>query len=109
MITWVSKKSWKIFLSGFTQALEINPCTRTLVCNTFELMDVSGDILNAGGNAEEKYDYGFTWSFSKKASIVINDNTKMILTKTNSTPKLNIDQQQFNNTIYENIDKRINW
>ena len=38
---------------------------RTIICNTCEKMNVSGDILNAGGNVEVLEDYGFKGSFFK--------------------------------------------
>ena len=66
---------------------------------------MSGNILNADGNAEDKDEYGFTGSFSKKSSIIIDDNTKMKLMKMQRTPKSNIDEQLLNNPISENIDK----
>ena len=93
LITWVQKKSWKIFLSKFPRALEINPCTRTVICNTYELINVSGDVLNAGGNVEDEDDYGFIGSFFKKAPIIVDDNTKLQLMKMNRNPKLNIYKQ----------------
>ena len=65
LITWVSINSWEMLLYEFTQALDINPRTRTIVCNTYELINVSGDILNANENVEYEYDYGFIRSFFK--------------------------------------------
>ena len=76
-----------MFLSKFPRALEINPCPRTVICNTYELINVSGDILNAGGNVEDEDDYGFIGSFFKKAPIIVDDNTKLQLMKMNRTPK----------------------
>ena len=76
-----------MLLFEFSQALNINPCPRTIVYNTCELMYVSGDILNANENVEEKYGYGFTGSFFKKYHIIINDNTKMQLMRMQITPK----------------------
>ena len=67
LITWVQKKSWKISLSGFLQELDINPSPRTIVCNNCKIINVSGDILNAGGNVEDEDDYGFTGYFSKNS------------------------------------------
>ena len=90
LITSVSKKSWKIFLSEFTQALDTNACTKKIVCNTCELIKSSDDILNAGGIFEDKHYYGFTGSIFKKPSININNNTKMKLMKIKRTPKPNI-------------------
>ena len=77
LITWVSIKSLETLLSKFLQALDINPCPRTILCNTCELIHMSGDIMNAYKNAEDKYEYGFTGSIFKKALIIIDDNTKL--------------------------------
>ena len=54
LITWVLKNIWKMFLSEFTQELETNPCPRKIICNTCELINVSGDIFNYGGNVEDE-------------------------------------------------------
>ena len=59
LITWVSKTSWKMFLFDFPQALEINPCPSTNICNTCKEINVAGDILNVGGNVEHQEDNGF--------------------------------------------------
>ena len=40
-----------VFL-GFHKIREINPCPRTIISNTCEQINVSGDILNTGGNVE---------------------------------------------------------
>ena len=56
----------EILISELTQAIDINPCHRTIVFNTCEIINMSGDILNADENAEGKDDYGFTGSFSEK-------------------------------------------
>ena len=56
-----------MFISKFPQALEINICTRTTICNTCEQINMPGDILNAGVNIEELECYGFTEYFSKKS------------------------------------------
>ena len=77
LITWVSIKSWKMFPSEFPQALDINPCPRTIVCNTCEMIHMSDDILNADENVEDEYEYGFTGSFFKKVPIIIDENPKM--------------------------------
>ena len=99
------KNSWKFFLSGFLQALEINNYSRTIISNTCELINVSGDILNAGGNVADKENYGFT-CFFQKSLIIIDDKTKMPLMNMNRNPKPNIDEQQFKNLTSENIDKK---
>ena len=57
LVTLVSKNSRKMFLYKFPQALEINTCPRTIICNTCELLNVSGDILNYNGNVEDRDDY----------------------------------------------------
>ena len=57
--------SREMLLSEFPQALDINPCPSTIVCNTCEVMNVSGDILNDDKNVEDKYEYEFTGSFFK--------------------------------------------
>ena len=49
-----------MLISEFPQALDIDPCPRTIFCNTCELMNFSGDILNADKNVEDEDDYGFT-------------------------------------------------
>ena len=54
-------------------------------------MNVSGDILNAGGNVVDQEDYGFTGSFFKISPIVIDENTQNKLIKMKRTPMLNND------------------
>ena len=39
-----------MLLSEFPQALEISPCPGIIVCITCELINVSGDTLNADEN-----------------------------------------------------------
>ena len=58
------KKNW--FFCESPQALEIDPCTRTTICNTCEQINMSSDIFNAGRNFEEQEDYRFTVSLKKK-------------------------------------------
>ena len=70
LITWVSKNSWEIFCSEFPQPHVINPCTRTTIFNHREQIYVSNDIFYAGGNVEEKEDFGFSGSFFKKPLII---------------------------------------
>ena len=41
------------------------PCTRTIIYNKFEQMNLLGDILNDGDNADGQADYGFTVYFFK--------------------------------------------
>ena len=43
-----------MLFSGFSQESDINPCPRTIVCNTCEVIHVSGDILNSDANFEDK-------------------------------------------------------
>ena len=76
-----------MLLFEFPQALNINPCPRTIVYNTCELMYVSGDILNANENVEKKIWLWVYRDFFKKYHIIINDNTKMQLMRMQITPK----------------------
>ena len=59
LITWVSKNSWEMLLSEFSQAEKIIPCPRILICNNCEQNNLLGDILNAGDNVDDQEDYGF--------------------------------------------------
>ena len=59
-----------MFFSESPQSLEINTCPRTSIHNTYELMNVPGDVLNNVGNVEDKDDYGFTGLFSKKPPLL---------------------------------------
>ena len=95
----------EILISELTQAIDINPCHRTIVFNTCEIINMSGDILNADENFEDKDDYGFIQQFFKKALIIIDENTRTQLMKMHRTQKLNTYEQLFNNTISENIDE----
>ena len=95
-ITWVSKNSWEILLSEFSQSEKIIPCTWKIICNTCEQMNVSGNILNAGENVEDQEDYGFTASFFKTTPIIIYNTTKNKLMKMKIIPMLNNDEQQLN-------------
>ena len=36
LITWVSKNSWEMLLSEFSQAEKLIPCTKTTICNNCE-------------------------------------------------------------------------
>ena len=60
LITWVSKNSWEILHSEFSQAEKIIPCPRKIICDNCEQMNMLADILNAGDNDEDPEDYGFT-------------------------------------------------
>ena len=91
-----------MLLYEFPQALDINTCHRTIVCNTCEVMHMSGGMLNADEDVLYKYEYQFTGSFFKKAPIIIDDNTKMKLLKMQKTPETNIDEKMLNNPINEN-------
>ena len=76
-----------MLLSEFPHALEINPCPRKIVCNTYEVIHMSGFIWNDDKNIEDGDEYGFTGSFFKKAPIIIDDNIKKQLMKIQRTPK----------------------
>ena len=65
-----------MLLSEFLQTVRIISCPRTITCNDCEQMNLLGDILNAGDNVEDQEDYGFTGSFFKIFSTVIDDYTK---------------------------------
>ena len=104
LITWVSINSGEMLLSEFPQALDINPCPRTIVCNTCELIHIPGGIFNADETFVVKYECGFTGSFFY-APVIIYDSTKMQFMKMQRTPKENIDEQILNNPINENIDE----
>ena len=76
LITLVSINSWEMILTEFPQALVINPFPSTIVCNNFEVIHMSGGILNANENVVGEDEYEFTRSFFKKAPIIIYENTK---------------------------------
>ena len=102
------KKELENFLSKFPQTPKIIPCPRRNICNNCEHINMSGDILNAGGNVTNQEDYGFTGSLLKFFHIVIDDSSKNKLTSIMRTPMLNIYKQQLNHPIYENIyDKKM--
>ena len=76
LITWVSKNAREMLISEFSQDEKIIPCTRTIIYNKCEQMNLLGDILNAGDNVDDQEDYVFTGSFYKLAPTVIDDYTK---------------------------------
>ena len=59
-ITWVSNSSWGILLSEFIHAVKIIACPRTTIFNTYEQINISGDILNAGDNVDDEEFLGFS-------------------------------------------------
>ena len=65
-----------MLISEFSQYEKVILCTRTIIYNKFEQMNLLGDILNAGDNVDDQEDYGFTGSFYKLAPTVIDDYTK---------------------------------
>ena len=64
-----------MLLSEFSQEFDINPSPRKIIFNYCELIHVSGDIFNAGGNIVYQEYYGFTGLFFKVAPIFIDDIT----------------------------------
>ena len=52
-----------MLLSEFSQSERIITCPRTIICDNYEQINVSGDVLNAGGNVEYQENYGLTASF----------------------------------------------
>ena len=93
-----------MFLSKFPQALDLNPCPRTILCYTCEVIHMLGGIFIAGKLFVDEDEYGFTGLFFKKGSFIIYENTKIQLITMQITPKANIDEQILNNPINENID-----
>ena len=63
LITYVSKSSWGMIISEFSQAEKIIPCPRTIICNSFEQINLLSDIFNPGDNVNDQEDYGFRDSF----------------------------------------------
>ena len=78
LITWVSKHSWEMLISEFSQAEKIIQRPRTIICNNCEQNNLLDDILNAGDNVNDQEYYGFTGSFFKITSTIIYDYTKKI-------------------------------
>ena len=70
-----------MLLSEFSHKATIISCTRTIICNICEQMNVLVDIFNAGGNVEDQEDYGFTASFFNIASTIIDGIIKKKLIK----------------------------
>ena len=60
LITWFSVISSKMFLSEFPQGKKVIPCPRKIIFNTCEKMNVSDNILIAGGNVGYQDYCGFT-------------------------------------------------
>ena len=99
LITWVLKKYWEMFQSGFPKAQVIIPCPRTIIYNYCDQNIVSGYIFYYGGNVDEKEYFGFSGSFFKKSPSIIDNITKIKMANLNSTQLLNI---------YEKLLKDIN-
>ena len=76
LITWEFKNSWEILLSEFSQAEQIIPRPRKIICNNCEQNNLLGDIWNAGDNVNDQENYGFTRSFIKIAPTVVDYYTK---------------------------------
>ena len=54
LITWLSNSAWKMLLSEFNHAVKIILCPRKTICNKCDQSNTSGDILNAGDNADNE-------------------------------------------------------
>ena len=52
LITSVSKNSWEMLLSKFSQAKKIIPCPSTIIFNNFEQNTLLGGILNTGDSVD---------------------------------------------------------
>ena len=76
LITWVSNSAWNMLLSEFIHAVKIIPCPRTTICNKCEQSNTSGDILNAGDNADDEESFGCSESSFKIAPINLEEYTK---------------------------------
>ena len=95
-------------LSESPQEKEINPCPMTIICNTCEDMNVSGGILNAGGNVEEQEDYGFTWPFKTNSYHYRWEYQKLIY-KDEKNPNVEYRQTTVENPKCESIDEKLNY
>ena len=76
LITWVLKKYWEMFHSGFPKSQVIIPCPRKIIYNSCDQNIVSGYIFYYGGNVDEKEYFGFSGSFFKKSPSIIDNITK---------------------------------
>ena len=78
-----STETWDVFIDIpivfhiMIWLLVIISCPSTIICNNCEQMNLLGDILNAGDNFDDQWDYGFRGSFLKIAPTVIDDFTKI--------------------------------
>ena len=111
LITWVSKYSWEMLISEFSQTESIIPRPRKIICNNCEQMNLLGDILNADYNVYDQGDYRFRGSFFKTAPTIINDYTEnkfLNMQLENLRPQINIenndkksDERYNRNVIYD--------
>ena len=58
-----------MLLSGFSHAGKISACPRKIICNNCEQNNMIDEILNAGDNAYDQEDFGFTGSYFKNSYI----------------------------------------
>ena len=93
-----------MFHSEFPQAKVIITCTRTSIYNYCDQDDLLGDILYDGGNVDQQEYFLFSSLFFKKSLSIIDDITKMELTRINRTQLLNIDKNKLENMICDDID-----
>ena len=77
LITWVSNSAWKMLPSQFIHDVKISPCPRTKVSNKCEQSNTSGDILNAGDNADYEEMFGFPGSYFKIGPRHLDECTKV--------------------------------
>ena len=77
LINWVSNSAWKMLLSEFNHAVKIILCPRTTIYNKREQSNTSGDILNAGDNADDEEKFGFSESYFKIALRHLDECTKI--------------------------------
>ena len=76
LITWVSNYAWMMLLSEFDDAVKINSCPTTTICNKCEQSNMSGNILNAGEISDDEETFGFSESYFKTAPSHLDECTK---------------------------------
>ena len=81
LITWVSNDAWMMLLSEFNDAVKINSCPNTRICNKCEQSNMSCDILNAGDNSHDEEMFGFSESYFKTAPHNLDEYTKLKILK----------------------------
>ena len=65
-----------MLLSEFNDAVKINSCPRTTICNKCEQSNMIGDILNTVENSDDEEMFGFSESYFKTAPRHLDEYTK---------------------------------